>query len=51
MVKVLAYQKTDHNEYLVREKDRLEAEAIAEQKREEEIAERIRMKEEKLNKN
>jgi len=27
LVKILAYQKTDHNEYLVREKDRLEMEA------------------------
>lgn len=27
MVKIVAYQKTDHNEYLIREKDRLEWEA------------------------
>lgn len=30
MIKILVYQKTDHNEYLVREKDRLEYEAMIE---------------------
>lgn len=42
LVKIVAYQKTDHNEYLVREKDRLEMEAIMEQQRQEEIEFRIR---------
>merc|ERR1711918_137781 len=47
LVKVVAYQRTDHNEYLIREKDRLEAEAIEHARREKEIEERI--KEAKLN--
>jgi len=49
LVKVFAYQKTDHDEYLVREKDRLEAEAIEHERREREIEERIKNKEAKLN--
>ena len=50
-MKVVAYQRTDHNEYLTREKDRLEAEAIAHEKHVREIEERTRLKEYKLNKN
>jgi len=50
-VKVFAYQKTDHEEYLVREKDRLEAEAIEHERRQQEIEARIKAKEAKLNKN
>jgi len=49
LVKIVAYQRTDHNEYLIREKDRLEAEAIEHARREKEIEERIRNKEAKLN--
>lgn len=49
LVKVVAYQKTDHQEYLVREKDRLEMEAIEHERREREIEERIKNKEAKLN--
>lgn len=51
LVKVFAYQRTDHNEYLIREKDRLEAEAIEFERRQREIDERIKQKEAKLNKN
>jgi hypothetical protein len=51
LVKVVAYQRTDHNEYLVREKDRLEFEAIEHARREKEISDRIKAKEAKLNKN
>lgn len=51
LVKVVAYQKTDHNEYLVREKDRLEQEAVDFERRQREIEERIKAKEAKLNKN
>lgn len=51
LVKVVAYQRTDHNEYLVREKDRLEAEAIEFERRQREVEERIKQKEMKLNKN
>lgn len=51
LVKVVAYQRTDHNEYLIREKDRLEAEAIAHERHVREIEERTRLKEQKLNKN
>jgi len=49
LVKVVAYQRTDHNEYLIREKDRLEMEAIEHERREKEIEERIKAKEAKLN--
>ena len=49
LVKVVAYQRTDHNEYLLREKDRLEAEAIEHERREREIDDRIKAKEAKLN--
>jgi len=50
LVKVVAYQHTDHKEYLIREKDRLENEAAAEEKRIREIQERERAKDAKLNK-
>ena len=50
LVKVVAYQHTDHIEYLTREKDRLENEAAAEEKRIREIQERERAKDNKLNK-
>lgn len=51
LVKVVAYQRTDHNEYLIREKDRLEQEAIEFERHQREVEERIRNKEAKLNKN
>jgi len=51
LVKVVAYQRTDHNEYLIREKDRLEAEAIEFERKQREMEERIKLKEAKLNKN
>jgi len=49
MVKIMAYQKSDHNMYLIRENDRLQYEAIMEKKRQDEIAIKIKEKEEKLN--
>lgn len=51
LVKILAYQKTDHKEYLVREKDRLEREAIEEIQRKEEIERKIKLKDDKINAN
>ena len=44
----MAYQKSDHNMYLIRENDRLQYEAIMEKKRQDEIAIKIKEKEEKL---
>jgi len=51
LVKIFAYQRTDHEEYLVREKDRLEAEAIEFERKQREMEDRIKQKEAKLNKN
>ena len=42
LVKIVAYQKTDHNDYLVREKDRLELEALEKERTQKEVEERIR---------
>lgn len=49
MVKIVAYQKADHREYLEREKDRLAYEAQLEKERLEGIAKKQKEKEGKLN--
>jgi len=51
LVKIVAYQRTDHEEYLIREKDRLEEEAIMAQKQKEDLERQLRLKDQKLNAN
>lgn len=51
LVKIVAYQRTDHEEYLIREKDRLEEEAIMAQQQKEELERQLRLKDQKLNAN
>lgn len=51
LVKIVAYQRTDHEEYLIREKDRLEEEAIMAQQQKEQLERQLRLKDQKLNAN